>query len=196
MDGKIGLVASLVISAIMVIFGVINVLPITSTVALIAVLCMVFLLSSRNVVINPTMGILAAIMIVIVSMISFAYPYVPDTVNRTMWGHVMGIFYWMAAYPVSFLILEVLVVKTGARYNFPLLAGLPIFLTCAQEAIAWVLVSFLCHSQIDAGQFSAIELITSMFMSIVLSALAAIVVWKVLRKKHFVLNDEAIGVKQ
>jgi hypothetical protein len=196
MDRKIGLVVSLVISVIMVIFGVINVLPIISTVALIAATCMVFLLSSRNVVVDPTIAILAVAMIVIVSIISFTYQYVPDTVNRTIWGHVMGIFYWMAAYPVSFLILEVLVVKTGARYNFPLLAGLPIFLTCAQEAIAWVLVSFLCHSQIDVGQFSAIELITSMFMSIVLSALAAIVVWKVLRKKHFVLNDETIGVKQ
>lgn len=197
MSEKAGLVLSLVISVVMVIYGIIEVLPVPATVAFINLLCVIILLfKSNKIKINFTVAILSSLIIVIVSIISYAYPYVPGTVDRVLWGHIMGMLYWTATYPVSFLILEVLAITKGAKFNFPLLACLPIFLTCSQIAIAWTFASIFCGTQIDTSQFTATELITSIFVSTVLSLIAALIIWKIIKKKHFVLSEKTCVVKE
>ncbi len=194
MDGRIVLGTSMLVSAIMVIYGIVNVSPITSTIALISFLCVAIMLLDRNYAVDPKIAIISAVTIVIASLLVEFYPYVPGTVSRTEWGHVIGIFYWMAAYPVSFLMIQVAVIKANARYNFPLLSGLPVFLTGAQVVIGWVVVSLFCNSEINT-KFTGVELVTSMFVSLVLSVFCALVLWKWIRRKHFVLNCDTCGVK-
>ena len=194
MDGRVGLLVALLLSVIVVVFGMLNMLPVPMTAALGVVICVsIILLITNRIIMNPKTAVIASIMTALISIIAFYYPYVPGTIDRVMWGHVTGILYWVAVYPVSFLILETLTVTTGSKYNFPLLAGLPIFLTCSIEAIAWVITSFLYGFEVDSGQISSAEVITSMFMSITLSIVAGIFIWKSAKKKRFVLNEETCG---
>jgi hypothetical protein len=194
MDGRIALATSMSVSAIMVLYGIINVSPITSTIALISVLCIAIMLSDRNYAVDPRIAVISSVTIVIASLLVQFYPYVPGTVSRTEWGHVIGIFYWIAAYPVSFLMIQVVVIKANARYNFPLLSGLPVFLTGAQVVIGWVVVSLFCNSEINT-EFTGVELVTSLFVGLILSVFCALILWKLIRRKHFVLNCDTCGVK-
>lgn len=194
MDGRIALAASMSVSAIMVLYGIINVSPITSTIALISVICIAIMIMDRNYTVDPRIAVISSVTILIASLLVQFYPYVPGTVSRTEWGHVIGIFYWIAAYPVSFLMIQVTVIKANARYNFPLLSGLPVFLTGAQLVIGWVVVSLFCNAEINT-KFTGVELVTSLFVSLVLSAFCALILWKLIRRKHFVLNCDTCGVK-
>jgi len=194
MSGRIVLAVSMLVSAIMVLYGIVNVSPITATIALISCICIAVMLLDHNYAVDPRIALISSVTILIASLLVQSYPYVPGTVSRTEWGHVIGIFYWIAAYPVSFLMIQIVVVKTNARYNFPLLSGLPVFLTCAQVVIGWVVVSLFCNSEINT-EFTGVELVTSLFVSLVLSAFCALILWKLIRRKHFVLNCDTCGVK-
>jgi hypothetical protein len=194
MDGRVGLLAALSLSVIVFIFGVLNTLPVPMTAALGVVICVGIILSvSDRIIVNPKIAIIASLMAALISVIVFYCPYVPGTIDRVLWGHITGVLYWAAVYPVAFLILEALTVTTGSKFNFPLLAGLPVLLACSIEVIAWVITSFFYGLEVDSGQISSVEVITSMFMSFILSLFVGIFIWKVARKKRFVLSEETCG---
>jgi hypothetical protein len=211
MDGRVGSITALVMFVIVIIYGALNELPIFVTVSFIAVVCLcIELLNSRRnivnqktsvlvtykIVVNPKIALLAAIMTVAGTVVMSIFPYVPGTVDRVMWGHVSGILYWMAAYPISFLILETLAVTTRAKYNYPLLSGLPVFITCAQEVLAWIVVSIFYTVQIDSEQIATVEVIASMVTGIILSIIAGIIIGRIVKRKRFVLKDDTCGVKR
>jgi hypothetical protein len=197
MDGRFGSIAALILFVIIFIYGALNDLLIFSTVAFIAIVCLCVNLSvSKRIVVNPRIAIIAAVATLVGILIMSAFFYDPGTIDRVVWGHVSGIMYWMAAYPVSFLILETLAINTGAKYNYPLLSGLPVFIVCAQEVLAWIVVSIFCMPQIDSEQIASVEVIASMITGIMLSIVAGIFVSRIAKRKRFVLNEETSGVKR
>jgi hypothetical protein len=197
MDGRVGSITALVIFATVVIYGALNELPIFATVSFIAVVCLCINLSiSCRIIVDPKIALVAAIMTVAGTLVMSVFPYVPGTVDRVIWGHASGVLHWAAAYPVSFLILETLAVTAGAKYNYPLLSGLPIFITCAQEVLAWIVVSIFYTVQIDSEQIATVEVIASMITGIILSIIVGVVIGRIVKRKRFVLNEETCGVKR
>jgi len=197
MDGRVGSIVALVVFVTVIIYGALNELPIFATISFIAVVCLcIDLLVSRRIVVNSRIALIAAVMTVIGTVIMSIFPYVPGTVDRVIWGHVSGILYWVAAYPVSYLILETVSVTAGAKYNYPLLSGLPVFITCAQEVLAWIMVSIFYTVQIDSEQIATVEVISSMIIGIMLSIVVGIIIGRIVKRKRFVLNEETCGVKR
>jgi len=211
MDGRVGSVTALVMFVIVIIYGAWNELPIFAAISFIAAVCLCIellnsyrrivnnktaLLVTYRIVVNPKTALIAAVMTVAGVVVMSAFPYVPGTVDRVIWGHVSGILYWVAAYPVSFLILETLAVTTRAKYNYPLLSGLPVFITCAQEVLAWIVVSIFYTVQIDSEQIATVEVIASMITGIMLSIVVGVVIGRIAKRKRFVLKEETCGVKR
>ncbi len=195
MDGRFETIVCSVVSAAATIYGAYSILPVPATISAVIFLCtIVIAISPSCSSINSRIIFISVCAVVLVSIASAMFEHIPDSVDRTSWGHLMGAIYWIAVYPAAFLVMEVMVIVAGAKYNFPLLAGLPILIACSLETIAWILASFLCGSQIDSKEFSATEVVTSLFMSLVLSAISAPVVWELTRRSHFIMNDESLGV--
>ena len=197
MDGRVGSIVALVVFVTVIIYGALNELPIFATISFIAVVCLcIDLLVSRRIIVNSRIALIAAVLTVIGTVIMSIFPYVPGTVDRVIWGHVSGILYWVAAYPVSYLILETVSVTAGAKYNYPLLSGLPVFITCAQEVLAWIMVSIFYTVQIDSEQIATVEVISSMIIGIMLSIVVGVIIGRIVKRKRFVLNEETCGVKR
>jgi len=141
---------------------------------------------------NCSLSLLCSFLLLIFSVIVIEFTSEPATTSG-MWAHISGAAYWAISFPLAVLTLEIIAVTSDSKLNYVLIGGFLPFISCAIMTITMFAVSYLSMKEIDEGILNSLDLLPVLFVNLVMSAFAAVILIIFLKKRKFILSRETCG---
>lgn len=186
---------SLVASVVILVFSILDGDAVTGCLSgALLIVSMILILESRRFVVPDIMPFVAAAACVLGSyLLMEVLNWTPGCgIEENLYSHIEGLVAWGMTFPLAYLALAAVVNLTGAVFNRVTVAGFTAFFSVGLMTLTWVFISVFCYSDLDVRYVSSQEM-SYLFVNLVASAVAAVVITKALKGKHYSMSRKGVS---
>lgn len=152
---------------------------------------------SKKYRIDPKVSIISSLTLLVCSLVFLFvlnYDSDPFTDKRT-YAHIEGFTAWLIAYPLAYLATECIVILFGASLNRFLVSGFMVFNSEALTSLMLISVSIFSTEHLDKS-FMFVDELSYLFMGVVMSLIAAVIMCRALRGKDYLMCRERLEAER
>ncbi len=116
-------------------------------------------------------------------------------VDKRTYAHIEGFVAWLIAYPLAYMAMECIVLLFDASLNKILVGGFMVFNSEALTSLMLIAISIFDTENLDTT-FMFVDELAYLFMGLVLSLLAAVIICIALRGKRYQMSRKTLVVDE